>query len=314
MMTISTMGTRLGAVLTLATVLGSVALAQTSPSKAPKVKADPSGPILPAFAPQQVISGRDRFLAEPVLTTDALVEALKTNKVFRQNIAKHFNLPEDRVVSFVQDALVPYVLPQDTAVTNYGVTKAGLIYGKKSTLKKGTRVWATRSGDPILKWICSNPLTPKVPILKKPPTPSKVSSISRPVGLKQVAANEIAPAGLEGLPGGQVAFENPSEPPVVPPVVKVPLKGTGTNTVKPTPTPRYVPSIARTGLPLLPLAGIVGIVVRSVPQPKGTVDPKTLQQQQPSNRPGRPNTVPEPGTLLLAGLGLASLPLLRRRK
>ena len=99
---------------------------------------------LPTHA-QSLMSGRDRFSDNPAMSTDELVDRLKTNGTFRKNLARHFDLPEERVVAFVQEALVPYTLPTAVTVMNYGVTKGGKIYGKKTLLKKGTPVWATRS-------------------------------------------------------------------------------------------------------------------------------------------------------------------------
>ncbi len=273
----------------------------------------PAGVVLPAFSKQRVTQGRDRFLNEPVLTTDALVESLKTNKTFRRNIAKHFRLPEERVVEFVQDALVPYILPRDTTVNNFGVTRRGMIYGKKMILKKGSRVWATRDGKPILKWICSNPLLTKIPILKEKPKPSTVSLRRSPLGVQQVAAELSGPAGLDALPQGSLAPLGPPDP--------VPIKVA----VEPTPGPVRQQRVARAGLPLLPLAGVAGAVVRSVKQPvsvdEDAVDPGTLNTGAPGRIPVATravsqqfSAVPEPGTFALALLGLAGLPLLRRRK
>uniref|UniRef100_UPI00286CAD73 PEP-CTERM sorting domain-containing protein n=1 Tax=Armatimonas sp. TaxID=1872638 RepID=UPI00286CAD73 len=272
---------------------------------------------------QRITPGRDRFLKEPVLTTEALVEALKTEPSFRRNIAKHFNLPEDRVVEFVEDALVPYILPTDTSVMNYGVTKSGLIYGKKMSLKKGTRVWATRDGKPILKWICSNPLLPKAPVLKEKPKITPVASTARPLGLQQVAANLTAPAGLDALEGGDLSPfgpDMPVAPPirVTPPIKVVEIPNTP-DPIKPV-APPVLPRFIRTGLPLLPLAGVAGAVVRSVKIPKSTEEevpvvlaPATTTAMAASRRTTH-SAVPEPGTLVFAALGLAGLPLLRRKK
>lgn len=300
----------LGTAILAEGLLGGIAFAQVKPVTVAKEK--PGIPtmglptILPAFEPQQVRPGRDRFLNDPVLTTDELVEALKTNKVFRQNIAHHFHLPEERVVAFVQDALVPMELPADTKVTNYGVTRTGYIYGKKMVLKKGTRIWATRSGDPVLKWICSNPLIARAPVLKEPPKSTPVASRSKEIGIKQVAANEVAPLGMDALPGGVVADNTPDEPPVIPPikVASEPLKGSGSNSVKAAGIAAALPAIARSGLPLLPIAGFAGTIVRSQPTPgplRGGPSPSG-------------HSVPEPGSLVLIGLGLTGLPFLRRRR
>jgi hypothetical protein len=265
--------------------LVATSLAQSDTGVSPIVLSE--SPLLPAFAPQRVQPGRDRFNNNPPLTNEDLVETLKTNKTFRTNLAKHFGVAEERVIEFVQDALIPQTLAQDTRVMNYGVTKSGLIYSKNTKLKKGTRVWATRDGKPILKWDCSNPLLPKIPVLRERP---KATQVSRAVdaGVLAPQGSLLAPAGLEAPVGITLAMDTPGDPlgpPLDPPVTII--------TPPSPPTTRVPVNIARTGIPLIPLAGVVGLVVRSS---------------------STPNTIPEPGTLALLALGSAGLLALRRRK
>lgn len=246
-------------------------------------------PVLPAFTPQTVRPGRDRFSNTPALTLDDLVNTLKTNKTFRTNLARHFAIPDDRLIEFVQDALVPQYLTADTRVPNFGVTKSGTIYSKTTTLKKGTRVWATRDGKPILKWDCSNPITKTPPVVRRRPSPAP-SAISRESRVLTPEASLLAPTELEAPVGITLAMDVPFDP-IVPPTEK---------TIVPDPTPgpppttnRTITAVTRSGIPLLPVAGVFGLTVRS----------RTTG-----------GNVPEPATLALVGLGALGLALTRRRR
>ncbi len=111
----------------------------------------------------------DSFLRYQVDSTSELVQEVRTNAVLRKRFAKHFGVSETEVVEFVRRALIPYRLPQERTVTVYGVRKNGQIYGVRQRMKKGTRVWANRSGVPVLKWLCANPMTNTLPIMPRPP-------------------------------------------------------------------------------------------------------------------------------------------------
>lgn len=172
-------------------------------------------------------AGPDAFLSFQFDSTDELVAELKANPTLRKRYAKHFRVSEDEVVDFIKRSLVPYRLKDPQTVTVYGVTKTGRIYGVRTRLKKGTRVWATRSGRPILKWACANPLTNVMPGTRlasrprlSPEKPSpRVASLPpiyeavAPSVEEYVAGTEVAPEEelLVGIPtglggGGAAAF------------------------------------------------------------------------------------------------------------
>jgi len=152
-----------------------------------------------------VHTGKDAFLHYQVDSTDELIQALKENPTLRKNYAQHFGIPENQVVDFVKRTLVPYHLPEGRTVTTYGVTKSGHIYPVHTYLKKGTLVWATRSGLPVLKWACANPLTKHLPgtLLSARPLTSPHNVPRHMPKLASVESPEL-PASLPTIPTADV--------------------------------------------------------------------------------------------------------------
>jgi hypothetical protein len=241
----------------------------------------------------------DSFLSYQVDSTSELVEALRSDEALRRRYARHFGIPESNVIDFVKSSLVPYQLPADRNVTVYGVTKTGRIYATRTRLRKGTKVWATRSGVPILKWLCANPLTKTLPgtkIAKAKPTKLKgKTKIAGARGLAPIPALADIPIDTEPMlsipPSVPTALTTPNIPvAVAPPTGLTP--------------PGPVTGNANYGL-LFPIGLILlGTLGNGGGGTGGAVSPVL------------PPEAPEPGSLAL--IAVASIPLMgavyRRRR
>lgn len=236
-------------------------------------------------------SGPDAFLAFQVESIDELVAVLKTNPTLRKRYAKHFGVSEAEVVDFVKRSLVPYRLPADREVKTYGVTKTGRIYSVRTRLKKGTRVWANRSGVPILKWLCANPLTNRLP-------GTKIASpvVSRAPHVAQVRPVPALTPTAEGAAVPPTIISENFTPPIV--ATETGLEGTGTG---------YVAPLVAPGTSLrFPLGGLAAAAFIPLAVRGGGSTPVT---------PRPPDTIPEPGTLILLAGGMPlGLVALRRLK
>lgn len=172
-------------------------------------------------------TGPDSFLEYQVESTDELVDVLRTNPTLRRRYARHFGVPESKAVDFVRRALVPHRLTESRDVTVYGVTKSGRIYPVRTRLRKGTRVWANRSGKPILKWLCANPMTRALPgenVL--PPRPARRVAANGRVRALPMQPGEVAPLPSELLalatPTGEIPVVSGGGAAVLPGVPAVP--------------------------------------------------------------------------------------------
>jgi hypothetical protein len=230
-------------------------------------------------------TSRDAFLHQQADTADELVGLLQANPTARKRLAKHFKKSESELLAYMKDNLELRSLERDVVVNNHGVTRTGRIYAIKSRLKKGTRVWVDKTtGTGVLKWICTNPITVKLPKVQ----PEKVvRRIETPVKVpKQVAIEEMAVTPTEDpepMPEPVTPQIAMIEEPILVPETPAPATGRAALTSPTSTTSNW-------GVPLIALAAV------------------RTSSITPAGR------IPEPGTLALVGAGLGALIAATRRR
>ena len=105
----------------------------------------------------------ESYLEYRVYTVNQLLQQVQDNPLVRRRYARHFQIPEDGVVSYMRANLVESYIPVTRRYTVYCVTRSGKFYPIKQTFRKGTKVFALRNGQPVLKWLCGNPLSRFLP-------------------------------------------------------------------------------------------------------------------------------------------------------
>jgi hypothetical protein len=191
------------------------------------------------------------------------------------------------------------------------VTKKGYIYPVKTRIKKGNRIWVDKNtGEPVLKWLCTNPVAKKLPVAPRVVNVEKMTPLATTGRVSQ--QEEVAPVvpseptpevtAMPVEPRAQVESAAPIEPAPAPepvvesPIVKVPIA------IK-NPVSFHIEKV---GIPVALLLSQVGGSSNSVSLKRPSTTPK------PNPSP-KPNALPEPGTigLVLTGVGLLAA---RRRK
>ena len=114
-------------------------------------------------------------------TPEEFANGLANNARARKAMAKHFKVSESELVDYVRTNLVLTKTTRTIKAPNYGLTRKGYLYYKWTTFKPGLKIWATRDGKPVLKWVCSNPITFKLPPIAEAPKPRPEVPKPKPV-------------------------------------------------------------------------------------------------------------------------------------
>ena len=98
------------------------------------------------------------YLVRTVNTTQELVNQIKSNPVVSDRYERHFHMTQGDVLEMVKGLR----LTKTDATGFYTVynvpVKTGELRSKLLKLKKGTKIWVDGAGQPILQWICGNPM------------------------------------------------------------------------------------------------------------------------------------------------------------
>ena len=108
----------------------------------------------------------DSFLVYKVYSVDQLVDQVQANPAIQLKYARHFHVPQSRIVQYLRANLVESYIPETGTYTCYCVRQNGLIYPVKQKFHEGTKVFALRNGEPVLKWVCGNPLSKYLPAVE----------------------------------------------------------------------------------------------------------------------------------------------------
>ncbi len=246
---------------------------------------------------------RNSYLIRPVASARELANQIRTEPVVAQRYARHFKRSAWEFADYVEKNLRLTRLERAQTFNVYYAPPDDRLLVVRRTLPKGTPVFVEkRSGKPILKANCGNPLTPAASIPPPQATlPVEVASVATPIPMFADTINapqapvieivEIAEAPIEEVVAADVlptetlvetlpeSAPEPEVPPTLAPVMTSPAT--------------QLPPAIRGGpnwLPFLPLITLLA------PRSGGDFAP-----------------IPEPTSALILGAGLGLLYPLSRR-
>jgi len=246
---------------------------------------------------------RNSYLIRPVASARELANQIRTEPVVAQRYARHFKRSAWEFADYVEKNLRLTRLERAQTFNVYYAPPDDRLLVVRRTLPKGTPVFVEkRSGKPILKANCGNPLTPAASIPPPQATrPVEIASVATPIPMFADTINapqapvieivEIADAPIEEVVAADVlptetlvetlpeSAPEPEAPPTLAPVMT-------------SPTTQLPPAI-RGGpnwLPFLPLITLLA--------------PRSGDDFAP---------IPEPTSALILGAGLGLLYPLSRR-
>lgn len=208
------------------------------------------------------------FLRKPVFTTKQLTSQVKADPTVLRRYEKHFQTGEKGLVEYM-DGLHLQPLKETKRYLVYNVDGQLHIGKKLLTMRRGTLVFADKTGKPIMKRSCGNPMVSYIPprgetsndfappkpiALEAPPEPETfTASVEPPIAF--VDTGVVPTAGVDA----------PPSPTPLTPAQPLPLAGGG-----------FAPFWPIFGLPLIPAligggGGGGGTPPDAVPEPAGMV-------------------------------------------
>lgn len=114
-----------------------------------------------AFAKEQTPPGS--FLKYRATTVSELTSQVSKDASAKSRYAQHFGVSADKVTAYFNENLKLVTLKSPLKVQTWYVNKDGKQVCRTKLLPKGTLVFASKEGTPLLAWSCGNPLRASLP-------------------------------------------------------------------------------------------------------------------------------------------------------
>lgn len=223
---------------------------------------------------------RNAFLNRAVRSHSELMHQVKTDWAVRDRYMRHFGMGTAQVLAYFSELRLAR-LKEDTGVVMYNVPDSGVLRSRFFVLKRGTKVFVDRAGEPILKLSCGNPLTRGPRVVTSIPGPEPEAPVVAVEELKEVVVEQEPPV-LAEVPA---QIEMPEMPVTQPVAVATPHEFTP----KPLPPVETVDPIPyKPGVRIPPFWLFLPPIAFALPK-------------QHSDEP----PIPEPATVLIMGAGIA---------
>lgn len=117
--------------------------------------------VAPVFAAQSTPPGS--YLKYSVSSVDELREQVASDSLLRNRYSLHFGVSPEALDEYFSTNLQLITLKQPLKTQCWYVDKKGRTHVKTKTLPKGTKVFATKAGKPVIQASCGNPLRTDLP-------------------------------------------------------------------------------------------------------------------------------------------------------
>lgn len=222
------------------------------------------------------------FLVYRTTTVNDLRYQVMNNPVVRERYTKHFGVSASELVRYFADNVELVSLKEPLKTRAWYIDRNSRIFVKTKLFPRGTMVFATKDGEPLLAWACGNPLRADLPksVVAKAISKPAAATLSSMDAETKVLANPvetITAAAVTSLPApAEISVLPVAAPPVgaeliAPEVAIAPVVAAGS-------------SFGWLGL----LGGLFAI---------------------PHDNPNPNPPVPEPSTLIALGTALAFAPI-----
>ncbi len=154
-----------------------------------------------AGAESALLVPRNSFLVRPVASAKDLANQIRTEPIVAQRYARHFGRSAHELADYFEQNLKLTRLKQSGTYNIYYSPPDNRLMVVRKTLPKGTPVFVEKkTGKPIIKANCGNPLTPAVMLPQQTVEAESVSprvSEAVPPTMVEQEAPVVAPLGIE---------------------------------------------------------------------------------------------------------------------